>query len=369
MKRFSMMLLSATVLATAAAAGSVPLTPLIGGRVAVQTTKAEGFSLFGNAADKTVYTYQWPGVYFEARFDGPEVDVKVDDNQNDLYVYVDGSHKFTLTKPGKTTVSLTNLGLGPHVVRLEKVSETQGSVGRFEGFFVGSASEALPPPVYDKRIEFIGDSFTVGYGNVSRGTTCTVDDVAETTNTSRAFGPEVAKSFGADYRIMAFSGRGVVRNYNGMAPGETLPVLYNYTLFDKSVAAPNDGWVPDVIVIGLGTNDFSTDLHHPEEPWVQRGALDADFARTYADFIGTLHGKYPAAHLILMASDGAKGEIAGGMSKAAELAKAAGVTGLETIEFKGLDYQACHGHPSLKDEAILSGLLKDSIAKLPKFAK
>lgn len=369
MKRLSMMLLCAAASFSAAVAGSVPLTPYIGGRVAVQTTKAEGFSLFGGTADKTVYTYQWPGVYFEARFDGPAVDVKVDDNQNDLYVYIDGTHKFTLTKPGKTTVALTGLGAGPHVVRLEKISETQSSVGRFDGFFVGSASEALPPPAYDKRIEFIGDSFTVGYGNVSRGQTCTVDDVAETTNTSRAFGPQVAKSFGAAYRIMAYSGRGVVRNYNGVVPGETLPVLYNYTLFDRSVAAPNDGWVPDVIVIGLGTNDFSTELHHPEEAWVQRGALDADFARTYADFIGTLHAKYPAAHFVLMASDGAKGEIAQGMMKAAELAKAAGVTGLETIEFKGLDYQACHGHPSLKDEAILSKLLTDSIAKLPKFAK
>lgn len=358
--------LLATSMLSAAYADSVPLDPYVGGRVVKQVIPGES-GFFSSKPDTTIYTYQWPGVFFEAAFTGPEVDIKVDDDQNKLYVWIDGAHKMTLTKPGKTTVSLKDLGPGRHVVRLEKSTETQGTVGRFEGFAVPDAKNALPAPSYSRRIEFIGDSHTVGYGNISRGQTCTTEDVADTTDTSRAFAPAVAKHFGAAYRIHAFSGRGIVRNYNGLAPGDTLPYLYGFTLFDHSVAAPADGWTPDVIVVSLGTNDFSTQLN-PGEKWQTRDALHADAKRTYADFVKSLHAKYPAAHIVMMASDIAGGEVAANMQAGADLAKAEGVTDLETLLFTGLDWQACHAHPSLKDDALIANLLVERIAKLPGFA-
>ncbi len=348
-------LLLALLFAVPAVAAPVPLETYIGGRV-----------LASSAAGETAYIYEWPGVYFEARFSGDSVDLKVDDDQNNLYLYVDGVHKLTLTKPGHTTVALKDLGPGEHVVRLEKSSETQASTGKFEGFFVPSPDRVLPLPHYDRRIEFIGDSYTVGYGNQSRGQTCTVDDVAATTDTSQSFATLTAKQFNAAYRIDAFSGRGVVRNYDGIAPGDTLPVMYKYTLFDKSAGVAEDGWTPDVVVIGLGTNDFSTPLNIGEK-WTTREALRVDFVNTYVAFIQSLHAKWPAAHIILMASTKYENEVADAVTATAEAARTDGVTDLETIIFSGLDWQACQGHPSLKDEAILSQLLSDRIARLPKF--
>ncbi|GAA0526574.1 SGNH/GDSL hydrolase family protein [Rhizomicrobium palustre] len=327
----------------------------IGGRVVAQ-----------GAGDEARYVYAWPGVWFEAQFAGPAVDVKVDDSLDNLYVYVDGAHKLTLTRPGKTTVSLKDLGPGAHIVRLEKASETQNGSGAFGGFYVPSSANVLPAPVYQKKIEFIGDSYTVGYGNASRGQICTTADVDDTTDTSRAFAPAVAKHFGAAYRIHAFSGRGIVRNYNGIVPGETLPYLYQFTLFDKSVGVAEDGWVPDVIVIGLGTNDFSTALH-AGEAWATREALDQDFVAKYIAFVKDLHAKYPAAHFVLMASDHYESEIARSATAVADGVKAQGVD-VETIIFTGLDYMACHGHPSLKDDALLAQMLVDRLSLLPKFA-
>lgn len=334
-----------------ALAEPVALAPYIGGRV---------------VAGAGAYTYQWPGVYFEARFTGDTVDVKVDDDQNNLYLYIDGAHKLTLTKPGRTTVTLKDLGPGPHTVRLEKSSETQSTTGKFEGFFVPSPDQVLPAPQYQRRIEFVGDSYTVGYGNQARGQTCTVDDVAATTDTSQSFASLTAKHFNAAYRIDAFSGRGVVRNYNGIVPGETLPVMYKYALFDKSAGVPEDGWTPDVIVIGLGTNDFSTPLNIGEK-WATREDLRVDFVNSYAAFITSLQAKWPAAHIILMASTKYDNEIADAVTAASEAARTEGVTDLETITFAGLDWQACHAHPSLQDENVLSQLLVDRIAALPKF--
>lgn len=342
--------------AQAPASSNVQLETYVGGRVVTHV-----------AGGQTSYTYAWPGVYFEAQFTGDAVDVKIDDSQNNLYLYIDGVHKLTLTKPQHATVALKDLGEGRHVVRLEKVTETQSSTGTFDGFYVASADKALPAPRYERRIEFIGDSFTVGYGNTSRGRECTVEDVGATTNTSEAFAPAAAKHFGAAYRIHAYSGKGVVRNYANVDYGNPLPVLYQYALFDKSAPAPEDGWSPDVIVVGLGTNDFSTPLAK-DEPWKTREELRADFIDKYAGFVKSLHAKQPSAHFILMASTNMENEIINAVNGVAARLKSEGVNDLEVIAFSNLDWQACHWHPSLKDDVTLSKLLIDRIALLPKFA-
>lgn len=354
MKRFIFTFLSISAL-SAAALAATELQPYVGGRAVAAKT-----------GEDTSWTYQWPGVYFEGRFTGDSIDVKVDDAENNLYVYVDGAHKLTLTRPGKTTVALKDLGPGEHTVRLEKSSETQEKTATFDGFFVPAPDNALPSPSYQRRIEFIGDSYTVGYGVQSRGQTCTVQDVYDTTDTSAAFAPMIAKRFGAAYRINAFSGRGVVRNYDGIVPGVTLPVLYPYALFDRSVKADDSGWTPDVVVIGLGTNDFSTPLN-PGEKWATREAERVDFVNTYASFVKSLHARWPGAHIILMASTGYEHEIEEAVNATSQTLHDQGLD-VEVIVFAGLDYQACDGHPSLKDETVLSQLLYESISQLPKFA-
>lgn len=118
----------------------------------------------------------------------------------------------------------------------------------------------------------------------------------------------------------------------------------------------------------MGTNDFSTPLN-PGEAWSTRDALRTDFAHTYAKFVEMLHTKYPAAHFVLMASDRYENEIANAAMVAGEEARAAGVSDLEVIVFQKLDFMACHGHPSLKDDALLSQILINRISLLPKFTE
>lgn len=362
----TLLLAALTLTATAALAQPNSALPLaIGGRVV--TSNVEGMPR---------YTYQWPGVYFEAAFDGPTVDVKLDDDQNALDLTIDGVHKLTFTRPGKTTVALKNLGAGPHVVRLEKTSETQTATGAFEGFFAPAAA-SRPAPHHARAIEFIGDSITVGYGNLSRGQICTTEDVLETTDTSRAWAPAVAKHFDAAYRIVANSGKGIVRNYANLAPGQTIPELYPFALFDKSVPVDDNGWSPDLYVINLGTNDFSTDLK-PDEPWKSRDALHADFVRTYVAFVKALHAAHPQAYILFLTADDPQypftaagtggGELYHMVSTVFAALKADGIADIDLATTGKLDYQACHGHPSLKDEKIVADQLIGRIAKLPAFA-
>jgi len=62
-------------------------------------------------------------------------------------------------------------------------------------------------------------------------------------------------------------------------------------------------FTPDVIVIGLGTNDFSPgDPDDPTQPY-PHPALDLTmFASTYIDFITTLQSIYPNAHVFMLSS-------------------------------------------------------------------
>ena len=372
MKRHALPLLLIVPLAAGCSSTGVPLEPYVGGRVVERAQPPQADAgiwarlVPSGGKDGVSYVYEWPGVYFEAQFTGDSVDVKVDDDQNNLYLWLDGVHKLTLTRGGRTTLSLKDLGPGSHVVRLEKASETQSSTGAFDGFYVPSRSDVLPRPQYGRRIEFIGDSYTVGYGNTSRGQTCTVQDVADTTDTSLAFAPMTAKHFHAAYRINAFSGRGIVRNYSDIAHGDTLPVMYRYKLFDKSAEAKDAGWSPDVVVIGLGTNDFSTELT-PTEVWKTRDELHADFQKTYVEFVKTIRAKWPDAHIILWATTGFAGEINAQVTAVADTLKAQNFADFEMMSVDNLDMQSCHFHPSLKDEAILSQMLIDRIAALPRF--
>jgi lysophospholipase L1-like esterase len=316
-----------------------------------------------NTTDVSQYRYSWPGVYFEAEFNGPALDVKLDDSENILNLIIDDKPAITLIKPGKITYSFHDLGAGNHRVRLEKLTETQSSIGKFSGFFIPDNQQSIEIAAPDRRIEFIGDSYTVGYGNISPSRECTTEEVFKTTNTQLAFGPLVAKHFNADYQINASSGFGIVRNYNGTSPDKSLIKLYPHTLNDSGEIY-SENWSPQVIVIGLGTNDFSTALN-PHEKWKTREELQKDYVNNYVDFVTGLNQKNPRAHFVLMASDGMNGELAQQLERVVTKLKTKGNIKLDHIIFKGLEYGGCHWHPSVKDDQTLAKLLIDFIESKP----
>ena len=370
----SAFLAAAAMPAVAAASNGIALQPAVGGRVVARTVvDRPAYAMYAGgrvmqfaATSHTTYTYAWPGVYFEAQFTGDSVAVRLDDDQNLLHLYLDGVHKDSLIRPGHRTVILDKLGDGPHVVRLEKAGETQDTTARFDGFTVASTEQVLPAPHYYRRMEFIGDSYMVGYGNTSHTHTCTHEEIRDTTDTSESYVTLAAKHFHAAYRILATSGHGVVRNYNNFSPGETLPWYYQFALFDKATLANDDGWVPDAVVVDLGTNDFSTPLGD-DEKWKTREDLRADFIATYAVFVKSLRAKYPAAHIILMAENIGDNERIDAVNAVASRLKSDGEHDLDVLPYSGLDHLACDYHPSHLDEGILWQLLIDRLSLLPKF--
>lgn len=343
------LLLALAALATLGAAAPPPraIQPHIGGRVI--------------AGRDGALTFGWPGVYFEGRFRGSGIRVKFEAHTDHMRLLVDGQEKLIFKRPGMVDTVLERLPAGEHVVRLEKLTESQSGGSRFLGFFPAAGSAPLPPRPRLRQIEFIGDSYTVGYGNTSPIQTCSEQEVHATTDTQQAFGPLVAKRLEADYRINAYSGFGIVRNYNGGSPGLSLPTIYKRLKPDEPAALERSGggWRPQVIVINLGTNDFSTPLR-ATEPWPHQEALKGDYRQRYVQFVRQLAARQPQARFILMGSEPFFPEVervAAALNK--DLPGRVGV-----LRFNGLDYAGCHSHPSLADDIRLADLLEKSIGRL-----
>lgn len=309
----------------------------------------------GNGAAS--YTYQWPGAYFEAAFAGTSVYFTLGPGDEILHVWVDNQRVGSLVKPATGSYRVAGLAIGTHTIRIEVAHENQAAPATFGGFALPPDGKALVSRKRVRQIEFIGDSYTVGYGNISPKRDCTTDEVWATTDTSQAFGPIVARNYDADYQINAISGRGIVRNWDGTA-GDPLPVVYPFVLFDKQTTYQDDAWRPQIVVIELGTNDFSTALH-PGEKWQSRGQLHADFEATYVRFVKQLRARNPHAFFILMASDGAEGEIQAEVRKVLGQLQAAGELRIEFIPMNALAMAGCHHHPSTADDkAVADSLLR-----------
>ena len=319
----------------------------VGGRV---VTGGEGLSR---------YVRQWPGSYFEGAFRGRAVDVAIGPGDVSLRIAIDGAAPVALVRPAPGRYRLTAPTAGAHRIRVDVVSESQAGPTAFGGLYAPAGTTALPAPAIRRRaIEFIGDSHTVGYGNTSTSRDCSEGQVWETTNTAQGIAGQLSRRYDAAYRVNAISGRGIVRNYGGM-PATTIPDAYPYALFDGKTPANDAGWQPQVIVIALGTNDFSTPLK-PEERWKSRDALHAAYEARYVRFVQDLRRRNPNAFFVLWATDLADGEIAREVAKVGDKLRAGGETRFAVVPVTGLSFGGCHFHPNVADDIKIA----DAIGKV-----
>jgi hypothetical protein len=314
-------------------------------------------------------TYSWPGVYFEGRFRGTGVGVVLDDAANDYDIAVDGETVATLVTPGRTTHWVTGLAAGVHRVRLVKRTESPGAVGAFGGFRPVRGGAILPAPrARHRQIEFIGDSYTAGYGNLSDTRDCTGDEVNRTTNADLSFGARTARRLNADYQLNAFSGRGMVRNYNGGEPGTDYRTYYGRALLNTDGDVWRDPrWRPQLVVVGLGINDFSTAIN-PGEQWTPE-TLAAAYRTAYHGFLDRLRARYGKRTTIVVSATDVAGTTA--LADAArQIVGERNDRGDGRVHYwyypgTGLDYGGCHWHPSSRDHELIADRLTGFLAGLP----
>jgi len=320
---------------------------------------------------ESVGTWQhaWPGVYFEGRFRGTGVGIVLDDATGDYDVAIDGRTVATLVAPGRVTHVVDGLSAGEHTVRVVKRSEAPWAVSRFGGFVPVGGSTILPAPApRDLQIELVGDSYTVGYGNTSTSRECTSAQLTRTTNADLGFGALTARALGADYQVNAFSGRGMVRNYGGSDAGTSYRTHYDRVLpTDPSTASgPAAGWDPDVVVIGLGINDFSTPVGSGEQ-WTTASLREA-WVDAYDGFLDTLRERYgDDAYLVVTGTYVHTGTDLPDLAQRVVAERNA--AGDDRVRYwyygnEGLDHGGCDWHPSAADHRVIAGQLTDFLRTL-----
>jgi lysophospholipase L1-like esterase len=311
------------------------------------------------AAEQGMIRRQWPGSYVETRFNGRAALFRVGVGEVSLRVTVDEGAPIALVRPAPGLYRVGPLAPGAHVLRVQAVSESQAGPTVFGDFRAAAGTRALPPAIPARQIEFVGDSHTVGYGNRSTKSACSTQEVWDTTDTARGLPGLLSERYHADYRVNAISGRGVVRNYDG-DPSDTLPAAYPFALFDKARRAADAGWHPQVIVIALGTNDFSTALH-ANERWKTRAALHEDFERSYARFLSELRARNPQALIVVWATPIAQGEVIAEARATVARLMQGGERRIAFVAVDGLGFGGCNGHPDLADDARIAGAVAAQI--------
>ncbi len=183
-------------------------------------------------------------------------------------------------------------------LRLVKYSEAAfGKVGIKSLCFDGD-TQPKPAKAMPRRIEFIGDSITCGYGNEGVWETDIFSTAQE--NPWEAYAAITARNLKADYQMVCWSGIGIISNYTEQdEPNEEwlMPVLYPYTDKACDLALGNEpelwdfsSFVPDIIVINLGTNDNSYTKSIPERVAV--------FASQYYEFLCQVRSSNPNSEIL-----------------------------------------------------------------------
>ncbi|WP_303832375.1 SGNH/GDSL hydrolase family protein [Asticcacaulis taihuensis] len=307
--------------------------------------------------DDLPISFQWPGIYIEAEFGGPEILINFDNTTDAFTVFIDGEESAKVIKPGDKVYRLGGLPQGWHRLRIEKNDESQDTVGTFGHMWIGPKEDFRWPQPRTRQIEFIGDSYTAGYGNTSPKRECTQDDIWATTDTQQAFGPLTAKHYDADYQINAYSGIGIVRNYDGVAPKRNMPLLYRSALIEDETVHPynNPQWNPAIVVIALGGNDFSTPVHAGEK-WTSEDALTNDYIASYVAFVQQIRASHPDARFILMNYGEAR--VATAITEVIKRLNAAGETRVAALDVgSGFALTGCDWHLNTADDKRISASL------------
>lgn len=304
------------------------------------------------------YRHEWPAFHALARFEGTAITLRFDDPANRWRVTLDGQ-AIALSRPGRKDLRIEGLAAGPHVVRAEKISESHAPA-LFGGFFLDPGATALPAPrPAPHLIEFIGDSDTVGFGSTAERRDCSEEEIYAATDTSRAFGPQVAQALGADYRIIARSGIGLLRNYGGAEPERTMDRLYPLALPGDPGAAALPQRQADTIVVALGSNVFGSDLA-PGERWTDKDQLRHDFGPELADFAAARQHENPGALMVLLAFGEYGPELVEAHQAASEQLTAQGIANRLVVLGKP-GRNACLWHLSASDHAMIARTLTEAL--------
>ncbi len=186
-------------------------------------------------------------------------------------------------------------------IQIMKLSESAMSAIGIAPILCDEEATIKAVPQKTRKIEFIGDSITCGYG---------VDDFdmshtfsTQTEDVTKAFAYKTAKLLDADYSMFSCSGYGIISGYTAdpqiRGAEELIPPYYESQCFCRDdfgdmgepakIAWDFSKYQPQVVVINLGTND---DSFCQDTDWKQE-----EYRQKYREFIKVVRKHNPDAEI------------------------------------------------------------------------
>lgn len=280
------------------------------------------------------------------------------------------SKRFSLDEEERSYVLYESQEVQCIKVRLVKFSEAAFAKVGIKAIEVEGNLEPIRPTQSRKRkIEFIGDSITCGYGNEG---VCNVDDfTTRLENPWLGYAVQVADQLNAEVQLVSWSGIGVYSGWTDTdEPSRDLlmPELYHYTdLGLLEIVGEKERWSftafePNAIIIHLGTNDASYTKGTPER-------VD-QFGSAYYDFIKEVRQYNPRAEILCVL--GVMGqelytEIEKQVIRFREKEQDKQVTSLCLTLQSEIDGIGSDGHPSIKTHQKMAIEISKEIQKILKW--
>lgn len=312
----------------------------------------------------------WPGTGVAFTFTGTKATISLGtvSGTSSYSLWVDGKEPTIITNVASRTISTSGLPQGKHKIVLRKRSETNFGTVTISNITTDGTFE--PDDVPKRKIEIIGDSISVGYGLDGKNP-CT--DTAIVQNNPKTYGALTADALGADYDMVAWSGKGVTRNYASGSPDPSPIMPQLYTRYGANDAENSYTFppaaTPDVVVINLGTNDFSYLNVRP--------ALNATaFTNAFLKFAREVESHYPKAEFFLMTSPMLNDDYpsrADAQKTTHKNALQSVIKQLNSTKAHLVDWPAqgsdvgCDYHPNAATHAIGAKLLTDAIRETMKW--
>lgn len=288
----------------------------------------------------------WPASAVSLHFRGTALNVRLSDTNNDEYqVVLDGKPSSVLvTRDGAHLYPVfAGTSAGTHTVTLVKRTEAFFGTTQFLGFQINQGGKLLPiPKRKPRRLEVIGDSISCGYGNEAKDQHERFSSATE--NAYFAYGAVAARTVGAEYTCIAWSGR-------TMWPKNTMGEIYDLAL----PLDPGSHWdfskeTPEAVLINLSTNDFSGAA--PDKTGWTEG---------YKTFLARVRKNYPQAVIYCATSPMLGGETSkiaqDYLTQIVSDENATGDKNIRLMLFETQDSKNGFGadwHPSLKTDALMA---------------
>lgn len=281
----------------------VQISTIVTALAAVRSARA--FRFLGRVNPDT-NELTWPATGVGFTFSGTSASVSLTSvtGTNSIEMIVDGGAPIVTDNVVGTSIDTpSGLADGEHTVEIRKKSEAlYGSIFVGNVTTTGTLGADTAPA---RRLQIIGDSISVGYG--VDGTYPCVNSAA-LEDAEKTYGALTAQNLSADYDIVAWSGKGIIRNYPTGAVDDTPVVPELWTRYgandaDGSYTFPAAD-APDFVVINLGTNDFDYMLTNSSgQLYEARAPLDPDaYTAALVSFAQTIQGHYPDAQFFITSS-------------------------------------------------------------------